>query len=155
LLQRIGEFQSFNFHAEGASQILLTVAVAMIAAPLTLARRRPAHFLVILALVAMALQSARALPLVALLALPLAAGAITEAVEWSTLRAPLRARLDQFVLYCLRLRRIDATCGGWVWAPLVIAGCVTLLRTEAFSPTAGFSVTEFPVDAGAAVADLP
>ena len=31
LMSRIGEFQSFNFHAEGAFQIVLTLGIAMLA----------------------------------------------------------------------------------------------------------------------------
>ncbi len=42
LMARIGEFQSFNFHAEGAFQIALTMAVAMLGGVLALDQKKAA-----------------------------------------------------------------------------------------------------------------
>ena len=45
LMARIGEFQSFNFHAEGAFQIVLTLGIAMLGAALAFGQKQLAHFL--------------------------------------------------------------------------------------------------------------
>ena len=81
LLQQIGEFQSFNFHVEGAGQILLALAVAGVGGVLALCRKRPEHFLLAALVLPMAIRSARALPLAALMLLPAANGAIATALS--------------------------------------------------------------------------
>ena len=81
LLDRVGEFQSFNFHSEGATQILLTIAISGAGGVIALGQRKLAHFLLAVLFVGMALRSARALPLVGLLILPLANGALTSALR--------------------------------------------------------------------------
>ncbi|MCZ2151277.1 MAG: hypothetical protein LC126_26325 [Bryobacterales bacterium] len=155
LLARIGEFQTFNFHLEGAWQILLTVIVALVALPLLLARRRVEHFLLACGVAAIALRSARALPLAALLVLPLANGAITEALEHLDVRHRLRQWLDRFLSYSGRVRLLDRRCGGYALTPLVFVLAVGLLRTPAFSRLVDFPPKEFPVAAAAAVETLP
>ncbi|MEO7653557.1 MAG: hypothetical protein ABIZ80_24120 [Bryobacteraceae bacterium] len=105
LMARIGEFQSFNFHAEGAFQILLTVAVGMLGGVLALGQGKVAQFLLSVILVGAALRSARGLPLVALIVLPLACGAITEGLAKARgLRPAVRRSLDRFLAYSERLR---------------------------------------------------
>jgi hypothetical protein len=155
LLARIGEYQSFNFHAEGAWQILLTVGIALVGAPLALWRRRPEHFLLICGMAAMGLRSARALPLLALLALPLVNGALTEILSKVQVRARLRASLDAFLGYSERLRVIDGRCRGYAFALLGIAMAWVLLHAPAVAARVGFPAAEFPVAAAQAVAALP
>ena len=58
LLQRVGEFQSFNFHVEGAFQIVLTMGVAALGGILALSSRKPHHFLLATFFSVMALRSA-------------------------------------------------------------------------------------------------
>ncbi len=72
LLAQIGEFQSFNFHAAGAGQILLGLLVAAAGTTLALYHRRLDHFLLGAILISGALRSARGLPLAALAAMPIA-----------------------------------------------------------------------------------
>src|SRR5262245_57616264 len=50
LMARIGEFQSFNFHAEGAFQIAFTLGIATLGAALALGQKQLAHFLLASAL---------------------------------------------------------------------------------------------------------
>src|SRR5262249_49895000 len=67
LLSRVGEFQSFDFHTEGAGQIIAAVILGMAGGTLAFTRRRYDHALLAVLISVLALRSARALPLVALL----------------------------------------------------------------------------------------
>lgn len=155
LLARIGEFQSFNFHAEGAIPVLVTVLLAMAGGVLALERRRPEHFLLALGMAALALRSARALPLLALLVLPLANGAISAALERANLRHSLRRHLDAFLAYSGRLRVLEGRCGGYLMAPLMVLLAFVILRSPAMAAQTGFPAKEFPVTAAAALDSLP
>lgn len=156
LLSRVGEFQSFNFHVQGASQILLVVLIAAMGAPLALMRRRPDHFLIICGLLALALRSARALPLVALVALPFAVSAITDALgRAATLRQSLAARLHAALAYSHRVQAYETRCGGYALAPAIFALALVILHAPAVAARANFPAEEFPVQAAAAVAQLP
>lgn len=155
LLSRVGEFQSFNFHASGAGQVLLTVGLAMLMTPLTLGRRRPDHFLLCCAMLVMALRSARGLPLLGLLALPLGNGALTAVLRKWDVRTTLRVRLDMALSYSERLRALEAQCGGYAAGALAVALAFVLLQAPAIAAQTGFSPREFPVEAAKAVAQLP
>ncbi|HUQ94306.1 MAG TPA: hypothetical protein VM120_21680 [Bryobacteraceae bacterium] len=155
LLARVGEFQTFNFQVEGAGQVLLTVVIGMLGVTLTLARRRPEHFLICCGMLILGLRSARALPLVALLVLPLVNGAITRALGNVQVRPKIRNIIDSFLAYSGRLRILERQCGGYAIAPLAFLVAVALLGTPAFSARAGFSPTEFPVQAAFEVEKLP
>jgi hypothetical protein len=156
LLDRIGEFESFNFHAEGALPITIALAVAMAGAVLSLARRRLDHFILSALLIVTALRSARGLPLVALLSLPLANGAITGSLAAAKgLNPRLRRFLDTFLAYGQRLRLLDSQNGGML---LVAAICVLfalLLNAPGIVAATGFPADQFPVAASSAVAGLP
>jgi len=156
LLHRVGEFQSFDFQAAGAEQILLAVLVAAAGAVLALARRNPAHFLLAGLMVACGLRSARGLPLAALIALPLANGAVTEALAgWRGLRPALRRRLDAFLHYSDRLREFDTRFRGWFWAPSAVAIGFVVLRAPGIAAQTGFPADSFPVRAAAELQKLP
>lgn len=144
LLARVGEFQSFNFHADGAQWILLTVLLAMAGFVLALQHRRIDHALVILLLTAMSLRSARGLPILALCALPLANAHIARALKSV-------GRLVPALEYSSRLRAIDRGLNGWMWAPIAVL-LVCLIPVPA---SAGFPPDQFPVAASSAVAALP
>ncbi len=152
LLDRVGEFQSFNFHLAGSTQILLALGIASVGAVCSLQRKDHAGFLLIILLVAMALRSARALPLIALLALPLANGAITEALGAArNLTGAFREKLNSALAYSSRLSILDSRASGLVWTPLVLLVAVLALRV----PASGFPAREFPVAASAVVSALP
>jgi hypothetical protein len=156
LLRRIGEFQSFDFHAPGAGQILLAIGVAMLGGVLALGQKKLAHFLLAALLVGSALRSARGLPLVALVGLPLANGAITEALACCRgLRPVLRRSIDQFLRYSERLRGLDLRMNGIALAPVMIIAAFALLHTPAIAARTGFPPDQFPVRAAAQLEKLP
>jgi len=156
LLDRIGEFQSFNFHAEGAFQILLTLGIAMLGGVLALGQRKVADFLLAVLITGLALRSARALPLAALLLLPPANGAIAQALASTRgLRPALRRAIDRFLGYSARLRVLDARGNGLAWAPIILIAMFALLRTPAIAARTGFPPDQFPVAASAALEGLP
>ncbi len=128
LLSRIGEFQSFDFHAPGSTQIIATLILGMIGGTLALTLRRYHHFALSILITALALRSARALPLSALLLLPIANSAIA-----ASFRSP----------YTARLRAIDANFRGYALIPVVLVALFALLRTV----PAGFPPEDFPVAA--------
>jgi hypothetical protein len=156
LLHRVGEFQSFDFQAAGAGQILLAVGVAMLGGVLALSQKKLAHFLLAVLFVAGALRSARSLPLVALVLLPLANGSVSGALKSAKgLREPVRRFLDGFVSYSARLRQLDSRMSGLALAPVVILGSFCLLRTPAIAARTGFPPDQFPVRAASQLENLP
>jgi hypothetical protein len=156
LLDRIGEFQSFNFRSEGATQILLTVGVAAIGGVLALGQKKLAHFLLSAILIALALRSARGLPLVALALLPFANGAITDALrDTEGLQPKLRRAIQDFLNYSANLRWIDAKWNGWALVPLVLLFTFAVLHTPAVLANTGFPPDEFPVAAATQIEKLP
>jgi hypothetical protein len=156
LLQRIGEFQSFNFHVEGAFQIVLTMGIAALGGFAALSTRKPHHFLLAAVFCAMALRSARGLPLVALLLLPAANSALIEALRRARgLRPWLRGAIDTFLGYGERLRAIDAGFRGYALIPVVLLLTYIILRAPAVQARTGFPPTEFPVAAAAEIEKLP
>lgn len=138
LLARIGEFQSFDFHAAGAGQIIAALLLGIAGGTLALTLGRWHHFLLALLFSVMALRSARALPLAALVLLPVANAALTAVLPYK-----------RFLAYGARLRAIDARLSGWVWAPLAAVAAFALLRLV----PAGFPPDQFPVAAYARLAD--
>ncbi len=152
LLDRVGEFQSFNFHLPGSNQILLTLGISAAGAILSLARKDVSGFLLITLFLTMALKSARALPLVALLALPTANGAITEALRRAgDLRDSIRKHLNAALAYSANLNAIDLRSNGLIWTPAVLLLAALALRV----PAAGFPAKEFPVALSEEIGKLP
>jgi hypothetical protein len=156
LLDRVGEFQSFNFHAEGSAQIVSAITVAGLGSVLALGQRNLAHSLLSALFLVMALRSARVLPLVALIALPLANGAISAALRSVTgLHPAVRRALDAFLQYCDNLRTHDRSLGGLAVAPAVVALTFAVLSLHAVAAHAGFPRDTFPVQAAGTVSRLP
>lgn len=156
LLQRIGEFQTFNFRAEGTFQILLALCLSILGGTLALLQKNLPVFILSSLLVVTALRTARGLPLVALLLLPLANGAITRGLKsWEDLRPRLRAAIDSFLAYSGRLRDLDARASGLVWAPLFALACLALLNSPAIAARTGFPSDQFPVAAASTIEKLP
>jgi hypothetical protein len=106
LLDRVAEFQSFNFHAEGAGQIIAVLLLVMAGVVCAVQAGQWPRALWMLALVILGLRSARGLPLLALAGLPMANAALSQAlaVQWSRPFA-----------YFSRLRAWDAQVHGWAW----------------------------------------
>jgi hypothetical protein len=151
LLDRISEFQSFNFHDDGALRVMLTLAFCAAGAFAALVTGRPARFLLSVLLIAMALRSVRALPLAALLLLPLANASLTQMLADARSLVPgLRRRLDWALQYGDRLQTHDRRLRGFAIAPLF-----ALLIFIAIRADAGFSNNDAPVAASAAIASLP
>ncbi|MEZ5398336.1 MAG: hypothetical protein R2729_01625 [Bryobacteraceae bacterium] len=141
LLQRIGEFQTFNFHAEGSWQILLTVMLAAMGGTLALVQGRVHHFLLLFGFLALGLRSARALPVLALL-LPLANSAIRQWLASSP-------RAAQAIRYSGNLRRLELGFRGWAWVPIGLALAYVILQAPAVRTRIGFPPDQFPVAATA------
>ena len=156
LIGRIGEFQSFNFHAEGSSMIVAALAFGAAGAVLALCEGRLHWFLVSVLLLIAGVRSARGLPIIALAVLPLANAAVTRALarEWP-LRHAARRRLDSFLQYGRNLRSLDARFSGVVWVPAVVAVTFAVAQAPSVRAYAGFPPEEFPVRAAEHVAKLP
>ncbi len=137
LLSRIGEFQSFDFHAAGAGEIAAALILAIAGGTLALVAGRVPHFLLAMFFSALALRSARGLPLAALIALPIANAAITRFVTWKP-----------FLAYADRLRAMDARWNGGALVPVIVLAAFAPLR---FVP-AGWAPDQFPVAAYAHLA---
>lgn len=156
LMARIGEFQSFNFHAEGAFQITLALVIAMFGGVLALGRKQVAHFLLSAVLIYAALRSARGLPLVGLALLPVANAALTQALAGaSNLRPALRNAIDSFLTYSRCLRAIDTRFSGLALALIAALLLFALLRMPVMAARTGFPPDQFPVAAAAEVEKLP
>jgi hypothetical protein len=155
LLARVGEFQSFDFHADGSAQILAALLIAMCGGVLALGRRRPEHFMLAVLLTALGLRSARALPLVALVLLPIANGAITESLADAAARLNRRARLglEAFTAYSGRLRAWDSGFHGLAVAPIAVCLCWIILQTPTLRARTGFPPDQFPVAAYSHIPD--
>ncbi|MBM3735263.1 MAG: hypothetical protein FJW39_05690 [Acidobacteria bacterium] len=141
LLQRVGEFQTFNFHSEGSAQILATVVISLMGAAFALVQHNVPRALLLVGFSVLALRSARALPMLALM-LPAANAAIRGVI-------PHLGQVSDALRYSGNLRKLDSRLGGLALVPL-------LLALVAASPQrAGFPGSEFPIHADAAVEALP
>ena len=151
LLDRISEFQSFDFHSAGAFQVMLTIAICFAGGFAALAERSPARFLLSMLLTAAALRSVRALPVAALLLLPLANGSVTAVLlRAQSLASGLRRGLDSALTYGDRLQAIDRGLYGFAIVPLVAILIFMSIRARA-----GFSAADFPVAGSVRIASLP
>jgi hypothetical protein len=155
LLDRVAEFQSFNYHAAGSALIVATLAIAAMGGTLALTQKNVAHFLLAAMFSIAALRSARALPLVALLILPLANGAFTNALRaMHELRPQVSQWLDHAMAYAHRTLTLDRKLNGAPFAIVAVA-LTLLLRLPAAAAGIGFPADEFPVAAASAVEKLP
>lgn len=144
LLRSIGEFQSFQFHAEGSAQIVAALLVSAAGAGVLAARGEYARSAVVLLLCAIAVRSARGLPVMALAALPYAGRALS-ALAWP----------EAFRGYAANLRAIDRRFAGWACGALAAAGMLALMTAPSMQARTGFPADEFPVKAAAEIEKLP
>ncbi len=151
LLDRIGEFQSFNFHADGALQIVLALLIGAAGGFAALSGRRVDRFLLSMLMTAAALRSARMLPVAALVLLPLANGSISDVLTHARLAAAVRRRLDSVMNYGSRLRALDQTLNGWALIPAMALAMFGVIHTS----RPAFPSDRFPVAASNMVATLP
>ncbi len=141
LTSQIAEFQSFNFHLQGATQIALVMALVALGAVLALAQKNIARFLLAALLCWGGLRSARMIPLVALLGLPIANAGIAAALrQMRGLRQPLVERLDAALAYSARLRRMDRQFSGVLFILIALALAPLGLRADAAFPAGTFPV---------------
>jgi len=151
MLDHITEFQSFNFHSEGALWVMLTVAICFAGCFAALAIQEPGRFLLSFVLTAVALRSVRALPIAALVVLPLANASIAAVLTSARgLLRSFRLRLDRALEYGRSLHAIDRRFGGYAIVPFV-----AVLVFAAIRSTAGFPAKTLPVAASEMVASLP
>lgn len=139
LLQRIAEFQTFNFQADGAGWILAGLLVCAAGAAFALVQKRYSRAIVIALFVLVALRSARGLPVLAVCVLPLAVASIS---TWTRRAYP---RFESFFRYSDNLRAIDRTLGGrWALVPVTLLAAFLVRGAE-------FPASEFPVAAARAI----
>lgn len=163
LLDRVAEFQSFNFHASGAGQIVAVMTISFLGAAIAASQRKLGRCLLMLCLLVMALRSARAIPIVALVCLPLTNGSLrswwNSAWEARTglqdMNRKLVNGLRNAAEYSANLLTIDRSLGGIAWAPLFLAAGCGLMALPGMATSTGFSPKEFPVAAASRVAELP
>lgn len=156
LLDRVGEFQTFNFHVDGASQLLFMLGIAALGGVLAVSQKKVGHFLLAALFLAIALRSARGLPVAALVLLPLANGSITEALRRAReLRSSVRRGLRSALQYSDRLRLLDARYSGLIWSPLIAILVFGWLRIPMIAADTGFPLDQFPVYAAGELTLLP
>jgi len=156
LLSRIAEFQSFNFHDPGAMQVALAVVLAAAGGTMALAQGKAAHFLLAAIFAMGALRMARMLPLLALSVLPLVNGTFAEALRGArNLRPRLKRSIDAAFAYSARLRAIDQRMNGAAFTAIAAVAILLAARTPVYSRGIGFPAGTFPVNAAAAVENLP
>lgn len=148
LLSHIGEFQTFNFHVEGAEALVICMLIVAAGISLNLLQGEYARGILCLILFAGALRSARGLPMLALLALPLALSAVCRALE--SLPA-----LKSVHTYNLNLRKMEAGFRGYAWMPILLLLFVVSARSALFAIPAGFPEQNFPVKLAAQIEALP
>jgi hypothetical protein len=153
LLDRVAEFQSFNFHTDGSALIVATLAIAAMGGTLALTQKNVAHFLLAAMFSIAALRSARALPLVALLVLPLANASLSNALRaMHELQPGIERWLDHAMAYGHRTLTLDRKLNG---APFAIVAVTLTLLALRIPAHVGFSDDEFPVAAASAIEKLP
>lgn len=156
LLSQIGEFQSFNFHVEGAEAIVIGMVLAAAGMVLNVEQGKLARGALCLVLFAGALRSARGLPLMALITVPLSVGAICVALErLQGLPDNVRKWLDGVARYNRNLRALDANFRGYALAPVVFALLVMVGLSPLFAEGAGFPEKDYPVKVADVVEKLP
>lgn len=156
MLARVAEFQSFNFHAEGAWAMIAIIGLGAAGGLLALYDRRLGDFALLAGLTAMAIHSARMIPLLAMAGLPLACGAATQVLRgWRDVRPGVRHTLDRILNYSAKLQLIDGYLGGFATAMAIPVVLWFVLQLPVVSAKTGFPGTTFPLKAVEAVARLP
>lgn len=148
LLSRIGEFQTFNFHVEGAEALVLGMLVVAAGISLNFVQGNFARAILCIVLFTGALRSARGLPMMVLVALPLALSAICRVLE--TL-----PQLKGVFQYNLNLRQMESSFKGYALMPVILALFIFIGQSPLFSKPAGFPEQNFPVKLAPQIEALP
>lgn len=151
LLNRIGEFQSFNFHSAGSAWIIVALMIGLAGGFASLSARRPERFLLAIAISAGAIHTARMLPLAALILLPLANGSISDVLTRAQFGLRFRRWLDAVLNYGSSLRALDQTLSGIALTPVI----ALVLFGFIYGTHPAFPSDQFPVTASPWVAALP
>lgn len=156
LLARVAEFQSYNFHSEGAWAMIAIIGLGAAGGVLALYDRRLGDFALLAGLTAMAIHSARMIPVLAMVGLPLACGAATRVLRgWRDVRPGVRRGLDRVLTYSARLQLIDGYLGGYATAMAIPVVLWFVFQLPVVSAKVGFPESTFPVKAAEAIARLP
>jgi hypothetical protein len=139
IMDHIGEFRSFDFHAHGAIWMEIFLLIAVGGGLLAARRKDWPVALLSLVLLHQGLFAARHLPLAALLLVPLAISRLS----WEADCAGLSA---QFMAYSERLRATDRRIVGAVPAMAAVA-LAALAIAPAAAEQRGFDPKTFPVQA--------
>ncbi|MBI4471539.1 MAG: hypothetical protein HY646_02650 [Acidobacteria bacterium] len=135
LMDRINEFQSFNFHADGAVYVELFLLIAILGALAMVRQRAFGPALLVMAMLHLSLYSARHIATSAVLLLPLSVAALSREAElWPRLRAMAE--------YARRIRVIDRQIWGIVPVVLTLA-----IGVAGVSAGVTFDPSRFPVQA--------
>lgn len=148
LLARIGEFQTFNFHVEGAEALVIGMILTAVGISLNTEQGKYARAILCLIFFAGALRSARGLPLMALAGVPLAIGALCQALA----KLPWMAEVHK---YNVNLRSMESGFRGWALMPLILLFFFVLHRSPMFAKPAGFPEEVFPAKLSADIEKLP
>ena len=136
LISRIGEFQSFDFHADGAGQIIAALLIAMLGGALALAGRRPGGFR----------AHGRGRRLERCVRRGRCRWWRSCCCRWPIARSPsgcarrrvcapeCAGRIDGFLAYSDNLRRLDARGCGWAIAWTVPAAALGRAADTRLSP---------------------
>ncbi|MBM3759303.1 MAG: hypothetical protein FJW36_03545 [Acidobacteria bacterium] len=148
LLSRIGEFQTFNFHVEGAEALVIGMLMVAAGISLNVIQGNYARAVMCLIVFAGALRSARGLPLLALVGVPFAISAITTFLEGIPALKGVRQ-------YNHNLRAMDSGFRGWLLIPVIVVLFIAAARSPLFPKGAGFPEANFPVSLTAKLEGLP
>ncbi len=148
LLSHIGEFQTFNFHVEGAEALVIGMVIVAAGISLNWIQGEYARAALCLILFAGALRSARGLPMLALLGLPLALAAICR--TWETF--PSLAGIRR---YNANLRAMESGFRGYAWIMLIVVLFVAVVRSPLFPLPAAFPEEDYPARLAAQLEALP
>lgn len=152
LLSRIGEFQTFNFHVDGAEALVVGLVLVAVGIGLSIEQGNFARGILCLVLFTGALRSARGLPLLVLVGLPLALSSICRAIENAK---GLPSFVRDFANYNANLRKMDANFRGYALVPVLLVLFVITSRSALFSKPTGFPEGTYPVALSAQIEKLP
>ncbi|MFN9299339.1 MAG: hypothetical protein ACK6DZ_16735 [Acidobacteriota bacterium] len=148
LLSRIGEFQTFNFHVDGAEALVIGMVIVATGISLNWIQGEYARAALCVLFFVGALRSARGLPMLALLGLPLALAAICRACE----SLPALAGIQR---YNWNLRSMESGFRGYALMPLLVLLFVATVRSPLMAVAAGFPEQDYPVRLAAQLEALP
>jgi hypothetical protein len=150
----ISEWTPLDFSSVFGIQPALVVAMVALGGVLAFFQKRLHHFFVCGLLVFFALQASRGLALAALAGLPLANAAFTTWLRERAARRPT-SRLAKLFALSDQLKIFDANFHGAALVPLLVVLVFLWFHSPEVAARTGFDPRRFPVEAAAAVDQLP